>query len=75
MLTARTYGGGVDLQWHKEATSDRVGSCRLPDCSQNRTLTSQEARPLQRPGLLTCYFRGVGEGTRTPGPQDHNLVL
>ena len=20
-------------------------------------------------------FQGVGEGTRTPGPQDHNLVL
>jgi hypothetical protein len=28
-----------------------------------------------RPGLLTCYFSGVGEGTRTPDPQDHNLVL
>jgi hypothetical protein len=25
--------------------------------------------------VLTCCFFGVGEGTRTPGPQDHNLVL
>jgi hypothetical protein len=27
------------------------------------------------PGLLTCGFSGVSEGTRTPDTQDHNLVL
>jgi hypothetical protein len=54
----------------------KIGSCqdRLPVGSQNRTPENREARPSFGPGLLTWYFRGVGEGTRTPGPQDHNNV-
>ena len=50
--------------------------------SQNRTLLLPESgKPDQRKPTqphvreLTCDFFGVGEGTRTPGPQDHNLVL
>jgi hypothetical protein len=31
--------------------------------------------PVARTGPMACYFGGVGEGTRTPDPQDHNLVL
>jgi hypothetical protein len=30
---------------------------------QNRAPGSREAWPPWRPGLLTCYFSGVGEGT------------
>jgi hypothetical protein len=50
--------------------------------SQNRTLLLPESgksdqRKSTHPHVraLTCDFFGVGEGTRTPGPQDHNLVL
>ena len=43
--------------------------------SQNRTPERREARPSSGPGLLTCGFSGVSEGTRTPDTQDHNLVL
>ena len=39
------------------------------------TPTGWEAQPSSWLGLLTCIFSGVGEGTRTPDPQDHNLVL
>ena len=47
----------------------------VPVLLPNRTPQSLEARPLYVPGLLTCYFSGVSEGTRTPDTQDHNLVL
>jgi hypothetical protein len=60
-----------------EGISGRARSIqdRRPFGSQNRIPQSQEARPSSGPRLLTCCFFGVGEGTRTPGPQDHNLVL
>jgi hypothetical protein len=48
---------------------------RLPFWSQNRTPESQKARPSLRAGPLICGFSGVGEGTRTPGPQDHNNAV
>jgi hypothetical protein len=54
----------------------KIGSQdRLLFCSQNRAPERQKARPSSRSGPLICRFNGVGEGTRTPGPQDHNLVL
>jgi hypothetical protein len=33
------------------------------------------SRGRQAKPLMSAAFIGVGEGTRTPGPQDHNLVL
>src|SRR5262249_43245547 len=43
-------------------------------CAKSGTVVA-EARTVIQSGLLTCGFQWVGEGTRTPAPQDHNLVL
>jgi hypothetical protein len=72
---------GADLNWEPDYANGTpldaasgLGT-RQENVIQNRAPQSQETQPCSWLGLLARYSIGVGEGTRTPGPQDHNLVL
>jgi hypothetical protein len=52
--------------------TNKIGSQSAPKTGH---LNARRPGPPPWPDLLTCNFRGVSEGTRTPDTQDHNLVL
>jgi hypothetical protein len=73
-----TKAGSESGSWSTAYLARRAGHQvrrSAPISLPKSDIERREPRPYFRPGLLTCGFCGVSDGTRTRDIQDHNLAL